>query len=42
MVLGPAFEFALLSDQPLDIDLPHGWEAHHVDRVLLHAGTAAS
>jgi hypothetical protein len=42
MVLGPAFEFALLSDQPLDLDLPAGWEAHHVDRVLLHAGAASS
>lgn len=41
MVLGPAFEFALLGNQSLNLDLPDGWEALYVDRVLLNAGTAS-
>ncbi len=27
MVLGPGYEFALLSDSSLTLDLPDGWEA---------------
>ena len=42
MVLGPGFEFALLGDQSLNLDLPNGWQARYVDRVLLHAGTTGS
>ncbi len=39
MALGPGFEFALLGDSSLKLTLPDGWEAHYVDRTLLHAGT---
>ncbi len=40
MVLGPGYEFALLSDSSLTLDLPDGWEAHYVERTLLHSGMA--
>jgi hypothetical protein len=39
MVLGPGFEFALLGNSSLKLNLPDGWETHYVDRTLLHAGT---
>ena len=42
MVLGPGFEFALFGDQSLRLDLPRGWQAHYVDRMLLHTGTTGS
>ncbi len=38
MVLGPGFEFAVLGDQSLTLDLPEGWEAHYVERTLLYPG----
>ena len=41
MVLGPAPEFALLGDDSLALDLPEGWTAHYVDRILLQAGRPA-
>ncbi len=40
MVLGPGFEFALMGDHSFTLELPDGWEAHYVDRTLLHSGTA--
>jgi hypothetical protein len=40
MVLGPGYEFALLSDSSLTLDLSDDWEAHYVDRTLLHSGMA--
>lgn len=40
MVLGPGFEFALLGDSALALDLPEGWEALYVERKLLHSATA--
>jgi len=36
MVLGPGYEFAVLGDPSLSLDLPDGWEAHYVTRTLLH------
>lgn len=42
MVLGPGFEFALLGDRRLELELPEGWEVHYVDRTLLHSGSVAS
>lgn len=40
MVLGPGFEFAILGDQSLELELPEGWKAHYVDRTLLHSSIA--
>ena len=40
MVLGPGSEFAILSDSSVRFDLPEGWNAHYVDRTLLHSGAA--
>lgn len=42
MALGPGYEFVVLGEPPLALDLPGGWESRYVDRTPLSAATATS